>query len=140
MIPADGAKKIAVSPFVRFLLTGGFAAAVNIGTRHLLSYAMPFEIAVVLAYLVAMTVGYALARLFVFARSGQTVRNEYARFALVNLVALAQVWLVSVGLAHWLLPAIEWTLYPELTAHTIGVLSPAITSYYGHKLFTFRQV
>jgi putative flippase GtrA len=66
--------------------------------------------------------------------------HEYIRFAIVNIGALVQVWLVSVGLARWLLPAISWTYQPELVAHTIGVLSPAVTSYYGHKLFTFRSL
>ena len=128
------------SPFIRFLFTGGAAALVNIGSRVLLSYVMAFEVAVVIAYLIGMTVAYVMARLFVFEKSGQSVQSEYLRFAMVNVVALVQVWLVSIGLANWLFPAIGFTFYPELIAHTIGVLSPAFTSYYGHKLFTFKNV
>lgn len=130
---------LAGSQFVRFLLTGGVAAAVNILSRIALSLAIPFEVAVVLAYLVGMTTAYVLARLFVFDRSGAPVHHEYLRFAVVNVVALIQVWLVSVGLANWLFPAIGFTWYPELVAHMIGVISPVATSYYGHKLFTFRS-
>jgi putative flippase GtrA len=125
--------------FVRFLLTGGLAAAVNIGSRVLFSRVMPFGAAVVAAYLCGMTAAYVLARLFVFERSGQSVQSEFLRFTLVNLVALVQVWLISVGLADWLFPAIQFTWNADLVAHTVGVLSPVVSSYYGHKLFTFRQ-
>jgi putative flippase GtrA len=123
-------------PFVRFLVAGGIAAAVNVGSRLLLSLVIPFEWSVVVAYVVGMTVAYILTRLFVFESTGQTAQ-EYARFALVNVVALMQVWLVSVGLADWVFPAIGFTWHAELVAHTIGVLSPVLTSYYGHKLFSF---
>ncbi|MDR3474690.1 MAG: GtrA family protein [Devosia sp.] len=124
--------------FIRFLVTGGLAAAVNIGSRVLLSMLMPFGAAVAVAYLIGMTTAYVLARLFVFERSGQTVHGEFLRFTLVNLVALVQVWLVSVGLADWLFPALRFTWNADLIAHTVGVLSPVVSSYYGHKLFTFR--
>lgn len=128
------------SPFIRFLVTGTLAAAVNIGSRVLLSMAMPFEVAVVIAYLFGMVTAYILARRFVFAQSGQSVGSEFVRFALVNLVSLVQVWLVSVGLANWLFPLIQFTWNAEFVAHTIGVMSPIVTSYFGHKLFTFKAV
>ncbi len=123
-------------PFVRFLLAGGVAAAVNIGSRLLLSLLLPFEWAIVVAYLIGMTTAYVLTRLFVFETTGSTVR-EYLRFGLVNVVALVQVWLVTIGLADWIFPALGFAWHPELVAHTIGVLSPVVVSYYGHKLFSF---
>ena len=128
------------SPFIRFLVTGTLAAAVNIGSRVLLSMAMPFEVAVVIAYLFGMVTAYILARRFVFEQSGQSVGSEFIRFALVNLVSLVQVWLVSVGLANWLFPLSQFTWNAEFVAHTIGVMSPIVTSYFGHKLFTFKAV
>ena len=75
--------------FVKFLVTGGIAAAANIGSRYIFSVFMDFELAVVFAYLVGMTIAYVLARLFVFESSGRSVRSEFGRFALVNLFALA---------------------------------------------------
>jgi len=126
--------------FLRFVLTGGIAAAVNVLSRLALSQVLSFQVSVVLAYLVGMTTAYVLARAFVFQRSGHSVRREYARFAVVNVVALAQVWGVSVGLAYWLFPALGFTFHAELVAHVIGVISPVFTSYYGHKFFTFQRV
>ena len=63
--------------------------------------------------------------------------SEYTRFALVNLAAVAQVWVVSVGLARLVFPAIGFTWHAEIVAHVIGVVVPVFTSYLGHKHFSF---
>lgn len=125
--------------FARFVLVGGFAALVNLAARALLSLAMPYEAAVAVAYLFGMTTAFLLSRAYVFARSGRRAREEYIRFGLVNLVALAQVWAVSVALLRWGLPAIGWAWQAELVAHAAGVASPVATSYLGHRYFTFRR-
>lgn len=123
--------------FVAFLLTGGVAAGVNVASRLVLGLAMPYEAAVALAYLVGMTTAFALARVFVFAGSGRSIHVEYGRFALVNVAALVQVLAVSVGLAKLVFPALHFTWNAELVAHVIGVLSPVVVSYQGHKRFSF---
>ncbi len=128
-----------MSPFFRFILTGSLAALVNIGARMLLSLVMPFRVAVLIAFVPGLVTAYVLARLLVFQQSGQTVRSEFFRFALVNVVALAQISLISIALVEWLFPLVGFTWYAELVGHTIAVGSPIITSYYGHKLFTFRR-
>ena len=125
--------------FLKFLLTSGFAALVNLAARYLLNRVMAFEVAVVLAYLVGMAVAYVLARLFVFEASGRSVASEFRRFAIVNLVSLAIVWLVSVSLARLVFPAIGFAWHPDDVAHLIGVLAPAITSYLGHRFYTFSR-
>ena len=125
--------------FARFLVVGVVAAAINIVSRVLISYFTSFEVAVALAFPIALTFAFSMSRLFVFAASQRAVWDEYLRFLLVNLAALAQVWLLSVALARWIFPAIGWTFHAELIAHAIGVCSPVLTSYYAHKLFTFRQ-
>ncbi|WP_233350126.1 GtrA family protein [Henriciella mobilis] len=123
--------------FLAFVLTGGFAALCNWLSRMVLSAYMSLEIAIVVAYLIGMTIAYTLSRIFVFQKSGRSVSDEYTRFALVNVVALVQVWLVTIGLADYLLPAIGWTWRPEDIAHAAGVASPVLTSYLGHRYFTF---
>jgi putative flippase GtrA len=124
--------------FFRFLLAGGIAAAANIVARLLLSMVVRFDVAVAVAYLVGMATAFILNRQFVFERSDRQVHSEMMRFVLVNLAALVQVWIVSVGLAEWLFPRIGLTWHAELIAHVIGVLSPVAASYLGHKYFTFR--
>ncbi len=123
--------------FLRFVLTGGIAAGVNVGSRWLLNFAMPYEAAVTLAYLAGMTTAFVLARLYVFDAGGGRVGSQFARFAMVNAVAFAQVWLISVGLARGLFPAIGFTFHADTIAHMIGVVSPVVTSYIGHKRVSF---
>lgn len=125
--------------FARFLAVGGFAAAVNLAARVLFSEVMPYELAIVLAYPIALTIAFLLNRRYVFPEAGSDATGQYMRFTLVNLAALAQVWIVSVTLARLVLPAISWEWHAELIAHAVGVCSPALTSYYGHKWFTFRK-
>ncbi len=125
------------SEFVRFVLAGGVAADANIMSRCLLSSIMPFEAAIVVAYLIGMITAFGLTRQFVFEKSQRHVRSEALRFVLVNLVALLQVWIVSIGLADWVFPKIGFIWQAELSAHIIGVLSPVVISYFGHRYFTF---
>jgi putative flippase GtrA len=123
--------------FVRFLFAGGVAAVVNIGSRIGFSEAMSYGWAILAAYLCGMTTAWALSRLLVFERSGGHWTGEYGRFALVNLVAAVQVWVISIGLERWLFPAIGFTLHPLTVAHAIGVVVPVFTSYAGHRHFSF---
>jgi putative flippase GtrA len=127
------------SRFARFFFVGVVAAAVNIFSRVLISYFVRFEYAVALAFPIALTFAFVMSRYFVFEASKRPVWEQYLRFWLVNLVALIQVWLISVGLTYWFFPAIGWTFHPELVAHTIAVCSPVLTSYYAHKVFTFSE-
>lgn len=124
---------------LKFLVTGGIAAAVNLASRYVLNRVMTFEVAVVIAYLLGMTTAYVLARWFVFDASGRTVGDEFRRFAIVNLFALVLVWSISVGLARSAFPAIGFTWHADDIAHLIGVLAPAITSYFGHRWYTFAR-
>ena len=123
--------------FAAFLVTGGLAAGVNVASRIVFHLVMPFGAAIALAYLVGMTTAFLLARLFVFEGSGRSLAVEYGRFALVNVAALAQVLAVSIGLAKLVFPAIGLVSNAELIAHIIGVLSPVLVSYQGHKRFSF---
>jgi putative flippase GtrA len=125
--------------FFRFVLAGGTAAVANILSRWLLSTIVRFEVAVVTAYLIGMVTAFILTRQFVFDRSDRRVRSEGVRFVLVNLAALVQVWIVSVGLAKWIFPMIGLVWHTELIAHIVGVLSPVAASYFGHKYFTFGR-
>jgi len=123
---------------VRFLALGGIAAGVNLVARWLLQPLVGFEAAVALAYVCGMVVAYNLFRLFVFGASGRSVASEAWRFTIVNLVSMVLVWLISVSLARYVFPAIGFRFFADDVAHFIGVLSPAITSWIGHKRYTFK--
>ncbi len=99
---------------------------------------MSFEAAVAVAYLFGMVTAYVLARIFVFDKSGLAVATEFRRFVIVNLLSLAIVWVVSVGLAFYVFPAVGFRWHGEDVAHLIGVLSPSVVAYFAHKHYTFR--
>lgn len=124
--------------FLVFLLTGGTAAAVNFGSRIVYNLWMPFSPAVVCAYLTGMVTAFVLAKLFVFKDSQQAVHRAVGFFILVNLVAVAQTWAISVGLLRYVLPAMGVTMFAPELAHAVGVVVPVFTSYLGHKHLSFR--
>jgi putative flippase GtrA len=125
--------------FVLFLLTGGVAALVNVVSRIGFSQFLSFELAVLAAYGIGMVTAYVLARQFVFRSSTITMRRSFAAFALVNLFAVLQTWIVSVGMRNWLLPLLGIVVLKDLIAHTTGVLVPVVSSYFGHKHISFRE-
>lgn len=124
--------------FLGFLLTGGFAAAVNFGSRILYNKAMSFSAAVVCAYITGMITAFVLNKLFVFRESRQAVHHAAGYFVLVNLVAVAQTWAISMLLLHWVLPWLGVNAYAREIAHAVGVVVPVFTSYLGHKHLSFR--
>lgn len=124
--------------FGAFLLTGGVAAVVNFGSRILYSRAVDFSSAVLLAYLSGMVTAFVLARTFVFADSRQSLGRSGMFFVLVNLVALLQTWTISLGLAHYLFPALGVSRFADEMAHAVGIAVPVVTSYLGHKHWSFR--
>ncbi|MEC5385598.1 GtrA family protein [Uliginosibacterium sp. H3] len=129
---------VLTSQFVRFLFAGGVAAAANYGSRFAFSLWCSYEVAIVLAYLVGMTVAFLLMRAYVFdARTGK-LAPQVLKFIAVNILAVLQTLLISIVLARWGLPALGVTQHVEALAHLIGVLVPVVTSYAGHRLATFK--
>lgn len=92
-----------------------------------------------MAYCLGMIVAYGLMRRFVFVASERSVASEMRRFVVVNLVAFALVWAISVALARIVFPEIGMTWHADDIAHFIGVMVPAVTSYIGHRFYTFAR-
>ncbi|MDC4203431.1 MAG: GtrA family protein [Candidatus Manganitrophus sp.] len=123
---------------VLFLLAGGIAAAANYGSRFIFSLWARYEFAVVLAYFVGMVVAFVLMRGHVFEARGKALGPQIAKFILINFLAVLQTLTVSVILARWVLPAAGVIENAEAVGHLAGVLVPVLTSYFGHRLLTFR--
>jgi putative flippase GtrA len=122
-----------------FLVTGGIAALVNFGSRILFGHWMSYSASIVLAYLCGMVTAFLLARAFVFTDSRQSTAQSVLWFAAVNLFAVLQTWAISVILARYLLPSAGVTSHAETLAHAVGIMVPVVSSYFGHKHFTFRS-
>lgn len=132
--------KASFSQILRFFITSGAAALVNIGTRIPLGWVMPYSASIVVAYLIGMSTAFTLARTFVFRPEPGNAKTEFLRFAAVNAVGLLQVLAVSLALKAIIFPRLGFTWHAETIAHVIGVASPAFTSYYAHKFFSFRAL
>ena len=124
--------------FAVFLLTGGTAAAVNFFTRIAYNHVMPFSAAVMCAYVTGMVTAFVLNRTFVFRASTRAVHHAAGFFVLVNLVAIAQTWGVSMLMLHWVLPALGVVRHAPELAHAVGIVVPVFTSYLGHKHLSFK--
>jgi putative flippase GtrA len=127
------------SSLLRFLLAGGVAALVNVLSRLLYSQAVSYTVAVVAAYVTGMATAYVLNRLLVFGPGDRGVPGEMLAFVMVNLLAVAQTLVISLGLAYYVLPALGVVQHAETLAHVVGVVVPVFTSFVGHKYWTFRN-
>lgn len=127
------------SQFVRFLAAGGIAAAANYGSRFLFSIWLDYGAAIVLAYLVGMSVAFVLMRQHVFGAVGDPLGPQVVKFVGINVLAVAQTLIISLVLARWVLPSLGFVTHAEAIAHLAGVLVPVATSYVGHRLLTFKK-
>lgn len=127
------------SQFVAFVVAGGIAAVVNFVSRFVLNHWIDFSAAVVLAYLAGMVTAFALNRLFVFSSSSVSIRESAIRFTLINGLAVAQTWGLSVALLYYALPAMGISTFAPEIAHGMGIALPVFTSYLGHKYWSFRS-
>jgi len=124
--------------FLIFLLAGGCAAAVNFVSRIIYNQWIDFSLAVILAYVTGMVVAFVLFKLVVFKPSPSNVQRSVVYFVLVNFFGIAQTWLISMGLAFYVFPALDIRLLANEMAHAVGILVPAFSSYLGHKHLSFR--
>lgn len=125
--------------FAMFVAIGGFASLVNLLVRIAINRFTSYEVAIVAAFFVALLTAFELNRAFVFRDAQGRWWPRFGRFFLVNLVALVQVLVISVGLARFLFPAVGMTFHPDTVAHGIGLVSPLFTSFWLHRIFTFAS-
>jgi len=124
--------------FAGFLLVGGTAAAAQWLSRFAFSQIFPYAGALVAAYGVGVVVAFELNRRFVFPAAGLAARTQFLRFAAVNVVSFAMVWVVSMLLGDLLLPKMLPLDWAQALGHGVGVLSPAAVNFLLHRNFTFR--
>ena len=128
------------SEFIHFLIVGGFSAGVNFISRIGFSEFVSYRYAVLLAYIIGMLTAFLLSKHYVFEKSGRSSKDELRDFTIVNIFAVIQVWLISVTLAEYFFPYLSFNFYPEEVAHLIGLGIPVISSYFGHKYFSFKKI
>lgn len=123
--------------FILFVVAGGIAALGNFCSRIVINQWLDFNISVVLAYCIGMFIAYTLSRIFVFTERKTSVLSSSFKFVLVNVIAVIQTYFISVYLNMFLQAHIDWS-YTEEIAHAVGIVVPVITSFIGHKYFSFK--
>jgi putative flippase GtrA len=125
--------------FVVFFLCNSFAAVLNFGSRILFSKLLPYWAAVFFAYCIGLITAFVLNKLFVFdAKSGKTSRQLFG-YIIVNILGLAQTFLISLLLRNVIFPRTGFTFHPDEAAHLVGIAVPVFTSFLGHKYFSFKK-
>lgn len=127
------------SRFFRFVVASSVAAGANIGSRIVFNLSMGYVPAIVLAFCVGLASAFVLNRAFVFREAINPLHYQAFWFVMVNLAALVQTLAISLLLVDVVFPVTRFRWHPETVAHVIGVGIPAITSYLGHKHFSFRS-
>ena len=122
-----------------FVVSGGIAAAANFFSRILFSQWVPYSLAIVFGFMVGLVVAFVLMRKLAFKETSNAAHSQVMWFLAVNAFALLQTFCVSLLLARWLLPLMGITRGAETIAHAIGVATPVLTSYVGHKRLSFRS-
>lgn len=122
-----------------FLLSGGVAAAANFFSRIVFSLWLPYPAAIVLGFIVGLATAFILMRKLAFKESSNAPHSQIFWFLVVNAFALLQTFCISLLLARWLLPLVGIIHGTETIAHAVGVVTPVLTSYIGHKHLSFRR-
>lgn len=124
--------------FIRYVISGCCATAVNLAVVLLARQFISYEIAVFIGAIFGTSTTYLMTKIFVFGAKNNTVDySEIVRFICIHGVVCLQIWFVSVSLERWILPVFELGPYREAMASFIGVGSVVFTGYFLHRNVTY---
>ncbi|MCJ1880841.1 GtrA family protein [Pseudomonas nitroreducens] len=124
--------------FLTFIGVGVTAAFANWCTRYILSFELSYSIAVVLAYLMGISIAFLLNRRFVFPDSPRPMVAQAREFILINAAFLPVVWIAALALRH-LFVYLGFASIAEGVAHAISLAVPAFATFLIYKFFTFGK-
>ncbi|MFA7685203.1 MAG: GtrA family protein [Candidatus Gracilibacteria bacterium] len=123
---------------MKFIMGGAVSAGMNFSSRVLFNLKFNYTVSIILAYGVGMIVAFCLFKIFVFEESKNSTKRSVMVFIMVNLFGLIQTVIISLLLNDYLLIIGVRQFRPEI-AHLIGLGTTTITSFFGHKYFTFPK-
>lgn len=120
---------------IRYLIVGGFNTVFGFSTFAIIQFSIGSSITYIgslyLSHLIASIVAFNLYRRFVFPVKGNTIR-DFLKFQVVYIVPL----LVNTFLLPLFVSLLHWNVY---IAQAITTVILTISSYLGHKFFSFRR-
>jgi putative flippase GtrA len=134
-----GVAAIDVREFARFVLSGVAATIGNVTAVWLARRFLSFDIALLAGIATAITISFALSKFFAFrSRSWNRTVGEAARFLIVYATGCAMYWMVAVIIRKFLLAHGVAVEAAELVGILVGAGTMMLTSYCGHRFFTYR--
>lgn len=124
--------------FFSFILAGGIAGIVNFLSRIFYNQYINFSSSIIFAYITGMITAFTLSKKFVFKDSKQTMHNSIIYFIAINILAISQTYFLSILIACYIFPFLEIDYMKNEISHSIGIVFPIFTSYFGHKHFSFK--
>jgi putative flippase GtrA len=133
------ASAINVREFARFILSGVTATIGNITAVWLARRFLSFESALLAGIVTAITISFALSKFFAFrSRAWNRAVSEAARFLIIYAIGCAMYWMVAVFIRMLLLAHGVAVEVAEPGSILVGAGTMALTSYCGHRFFTYR--
>jgi len=132
-------KSFASRQFLKFMIAGGVAACVNFSVGWMLFGWLPLYGDIAVGYLAGMLTAFVLFEKKVFGEHIESRKKSIVVFFLVNTLGLLQTWLVFPLLKDYLFPLMDYHFYAPEIARAIAIMVPMLSSFLGHKFFTFKQ-
>lgn len=134
------AAAIDVRELVRFIITGVIATIANFAavwlTRHFLSY----EISLLAGIVAGISMSFILSKLFAFAsHSWEGAGGEAVRFLVVYAFSCTFYWVVAVLCRRYFIILGAAPKVAEIDGVLVGASTMMLTSYFGHRFFTYRS-
>ena len=130
---------IDVREFARFVLSGVTATIGNVTAVWLARRFLSFEIALLAGIATATTISFSLSKLFAFrSRSWNRAVGEAARFLIVYTTGSTIYWMIAVFIRMFLLARGVAVEIAEPGSILVGAGTMMLTSYCGHRFFTYR--
>lgn len=128
-----------IREFIRFFFTGVTATVGNIAAVWAARHVVPYEIALVAGLVAGLTMSFLLSKLFAFnSRSWERASGEVVRFLLVYAGGCLMYGAVAIVSARCALAYGLGADAAELGGALAGSASMTLTSYFGHRFFTYR--
>lgn len=124
--------------FFKFVATSATSAGFNFSFRILFNYWLTYSQSIFAAYIISTTIAFILAKRFVFNNSTESTKKSAIKFIIVNIWGMFQTWAISLAMVNYILPTIGITHHTHEIGHFLGLSSLAISSFMGHKYFSFK--
>ena len=136
-----GASRNAVDPweFARFIGTGITATLGNLGAVWISGHYVTYGFSLAVGILAGFILSFSLSKLVAFkSPSWRHAPGEMVRFLIVFATGALIYWIVGFIVGHYVLPTYLDRQKAELGGAVIGASIMTLTSYFGHRFFTYN--